>query len=148
MNAASEMLKFCQSIPDSLRDPAAWAISFDDFDRLLRRMKDSAPGPDGIPYSAWAHSSSEVRKWLFEAYLRWIQGSALPEKFNHSYLVFLPKGEEDNDAIGISRTPANTRPLNLGNTCAKLFAATIHDSCPPSSPTQSTLNSEAFAKAG
>jgi hypothetical protein len=105
---------------------ASWNLSFVEFDGVLKYMSDSAPGPDGIPYSAWAKSSKSVRSWLHEAYTRWIEGAVLPEGFNHSFMVFLAKGEEDGDAVGISRTPACTRPLTLSNTRAKIFAAALN----------------------
>ena len=55
-----EILRYVQKAPDDIR----WTIDQTEFDDLLASKKDSAPGPDGIPYGAcrcggvWVRSSS------------------------------------------------------------------------------------------
>ena len=86
-----EILRFVQQAPDDIN----WTIDQTEFDDLLASKKDSAPGPDGIPYGAfkmcwqgWAPSSS------FNAYeyLAWKEVL---------FLIVLPK-------VGPSLSP---RPL-------------------------------------
>ena len=53
------ILRYVQEAPDDIR----WTIDRTEFDELIALKKDSAPGPDGIPYGAlkcagdWAPSS-------------------------------------------------------------------------------------------
>jgi hypothetical protein len=41
-------------------------------------------------------------------------------------MVFLPKGELDNDYLQIRREPAATRPISMSNTDAKIFAMVLN----------------------
>ena len=63
---------------------------------------------------------------LHDALCRWLDGAVLFHNFNSSTFVFLPKGEEERDHIGIRRVPGKTRPLTLSNTIAKLFAVALN----------------------
>ena len=50
----------------------------------------------------------------------------LPEDFNHNFLCFLPKGEDIPGIDGsFTRSPAELRPLSLGNTDAKIVSKCI-----------------------
>ena len=112
-----------------------WHISDDTFAGLPTTCRRSAPGPDGIPYRAWACSSACLH--LTAAFRSWCNGSSLPSDFNESFLVFLPK--PDKNAVQepvtatsmispslVIRAPDDTRPLNLSNTDAKLFAKALN----------------------
>jgi hypothetical protein len=103
-----------------------WHMDFEEFRSLLMAMDDSAPGPDGLPYSALQHAPASIHLFLYKCYEDIIAGKAVPNNFNESYLTFLPKGEVDADAFHTARTPDTTRPLNLSNTIAKLIAAAIN----------------------
>ena len=56
---------------------------------------------------------------LYTCLRSWLDGAALPDDFNYSFLALIPKS--DADAVSAS----DTRPLSLGNTDAKLFAASV-----------------------
>jgi hypothetical protein len=56
-----------------------------------------------------------------------VDGGSLPPRFNHSNMVFIPKGEVDGDHIAIARTPSATRPITLSNSAAKLIALAVND---------------------
>ena len=43
-----DILRFVQKAPDDI----PWTIDRTEFDELIAMRKDSAPGPDGIPYGA------------------------------------------------------------------------------------------------
>ena len=96
---------------------ASWILGWFNFLTILMLMKKSSPGPDGIPYAAWA-CSFHVMIPLFIAYLVWINEGYVPPFFNIAFLWLLPKGENES---GIYK-PANTRPLSGANTDAKIFA--------------------------
>ena len=59
-----EILRFVQQAPDDIN----WTVDHADFDDLLALKKDSAPGPDGIPYSVHRCAGGLGSKFLFRAY--------------------------------------------------------------------------------
>jgi hypothetical protein len=104
-----------------------WDITNDDIDYVLEHCHDSAPGPDGIPYSAWSKAHPDI-KALFRAAYRDLELGALPPPgFNHSTMVFIPKGELEQDVIQVQRAPEAMRPITLSNTDAKLVAAILNN---------------------
>ena len=100
-----------------------------DVDELLRHPKASAPGPDGVPYAAFAACAPVAAGVLWEVYevLAVSEGSAAPRWFTESYLVLLPKGTSAADADAhdgaVRRAAKDTRPVQLSNTDSKLIAS-------------------------
>ena len=80
----------------------------------------SAPGPDGIPYAAWASSFFGITA-LYCAYCVWSETGFVPFMFNSSFLWLLPK---TNPKDGIF-SPADTRPLSGANTDSKLMCMAL-----------------------
>jgi endonuclease/exonuclease/phosphatase family metal-dependent hydrolase len=103
-----------------------WTFSDDDFDNALFHFRDSAPGPDGLPYSAWARAHPDITAIVRKAFHDFIGGGELPDTFNASNMVFLPKGELEADYVQVQRPPEATRPITLSNTIAKLFAKILN----------------------
>lgn len=97
-----------------------WIVNFDDFDRIIPSRSHSAPGPDGISYVLWVASPKRIRETLYNLYVHLLQGGALPDGFNHAYLIFLAKCVGENDSTELTRDPASTRLLSLSNTDAKI----------------------------
>eukprot|EP00972_Heterocapsa_arctica_P091837 13544880-Heterocapsa_arctica.AAC.1 len=48
--------------------------------------------------------------------------------FNDTMIVFAPKGEELEDALGVVRAPQDTRPLGLKNSDVKAISGAAHSS--------------------
>ncbi|XP_070166141.1 uncharacterized protein [Polyergus mexicanus] len=88
-------------------------------DRRLRRMTNSAPGPDGITYRDLRGADPGVRLLtaLFNACYRL---EAVPASWKTSNTVLVYK-KGDRDML------ENWRPLALGDTAPKLFAALVAD---------------------
>ena len=105
-----------------------WRLSRDQFIEVAERCSDSAPGPDGIPYSAWVRSDPRFIDCVHRAYDEILDGACLPDDFNDAHMVFLPKGEQDGDQHGIARLPESTRPLSLSNAVAKVIASALNAS--------------------
>jgi endonuclease/exonuclease/phosphatase family metal-dependent hydrolase len=103
-----------------------WDISDEDIDNAIFHYHDSAPGPDGLPYSAWARAHPAIIAALRQAFRDFLNGGVLPMDFNKGNMVFIPKGELEDDYIQVQRTPDATRPITLSNTVAKLFAKIIN----------------------
>lgn len=104
-----------------------WSVFYEEFLGALRARRDSSPGPDGIPYSAWIASEAS---WpvLFRCYNRLANGDTdrVPEDFNHAWLWLLPKGASPSDSDScVSRSASRTRPLSGSNTISKLFPAML-----------------------
>ena len=97
-------------------------ISNYEFLDLLQRLRDSAPGPDGLPYSIWKHTASTLAEFLWAALQALLAGAPPPPGFNSSILVFLAKGPDPTNSTTTTRTPSCTRPLNLSNSDQKILA--------------------------
>eukprot|EP00959_Pyramimonas_sp_CCMP1952_P355434 7444845-Pyramimonas_sp.AAC.1 len=52
-----------------------------------------------------------------------MRGARPPPQFNHSLMLFIPKGDQPPSATECIRTPGALRPLTLKNSDAKLCAA-------------------------
>ena len=106
-----------------------WKVDFDTFRNIIMASRDSAPGPDGIPYSAWKIAPLHVLEALHLCYSSWIDYGALPHGFGHSYLWLLPEGDDPNENDGIMlRSPEQTRPLSGANTDSRMFATCLRRS--------------------
>ena len=82
---------FLSFVPIVIED-VSWDVGFDFLGSMISACSDSAPGPDGAPYSCWKNSPKEVRKIFHECYCEVPNGDLdLPEGFNTSKTVFLLK---------------------------------------------------------
>jgi hypothetical protein len=124
MPSAAKFLKHVQLAPLDF----SWEISEESFANVLSSTGSSAPGPDGVPYGAWRHANQDCRDVLFRLLRGALLGStALPEQFNHSHLVFIPKDDVVGDDLILGRTAHDLRPLNLSNTDNKVLALALND---------------------
>ena len=90
-------------------------ITVEELGLVLDSCEDSAPGPDGIPYSILKHFWQDfgpvlVRAWEFSLKIK-----QLPPSHKQSYLRLIPKAGKDLSKIG------NWRPITLSNTDHKLI---------------------------
>ena len=114
------------------RRSADWELSRGDMAKAIRQTSQSAPGPDGIPFSAWRAVEELAADVLYKAF-RAMGGAgglaALEQEcpnFNESLMVFLPKKADGADAAGNPvYTPENTRPLSITNTDNRLLASAV-----------------------
>ena len=61
-------------------------------EQCLRHARPSAPGPDGIPYSAWLFAGA-----LCDILYLWLAGGELPFAFRDSPTVFPGKDKQEGD---------------------------------------------------
>ena len=80
-----DILRYVQQAPDDIR----WTIDQAEFDDLLALKKDSAPGPDRIPYGAYRCAGGLGSEFLFNAYRACVEGAAIPDCFAESRTVFI-----------------------------------------------------------
>jgi hypothetical protein len=123
VQAQDDLLRYSATAPSEF----IWDITSDDFDDALFHFHDSAPGPDGLPYSALARAHPDVIHHLRKGFFDFIHGGSLHNAFNNSNMVFIPKGELEADYAQVQRTPEATRPITLSNTIAKLYAKVLNN---------------------
>ena len=92
--------------------------------KFLRRAKNSAPGPDGLPYAAWLACGDSGASTLHGILLDVCDGRIPATSFNDTNIVFLPKSDVCCPG-GLIAAPGATRPLGLKNTDNKAIAATL-----------------------
>ena len=118
--------------------PSAWQVTKKHVKKAIQCAKNSMPGPDGIPSSAYraigdsainilheafeALSKEDAEETLNEAY----KSMTLSEihQFNHSILCCLPKKPSGQTAAGETYYKAEaTRPLNISNVDNRLLTS-------------------------
>ena len=116
-----DILRYVQKAPDDIR----WTIDRTEFDELIAVKKDSAPGPDGIPYGAYrcaggvsVRNSSLMLTELFS------EGGTVPEHFAGTRTVFISKASDIDGNGRFIRSPGTLRPLTLCNCDCKLLTCT------------------------
>jgi endonuclease/exonuclease/phosphatase family metal-dependent hydrolase len=120
--AALRVMPFTPKVPEGL----AWRVDRTIFRELVACPRDGAPGPDGLPYSAWRCAGIAFSDILFEAYEAFMDGEPLPADFNECLLVFIPKGDEPGDRGTVVRSPDLVRPISLSSTASKFFALAVN----------------------
>jgi hypothetical protein len=121
-------------------DPRSWKAQRKDIQQALKDAGNSAPGPDGIPFSAWRackelglsvlHDvAGALEKGNAEAQLCAAYADVATEgdhHYNLSTLVCLPKAPSGDDVeFGEFYTPAGTRPLSIVNCDNRLVASAM-----------------------
>ena len=90
----------------------------DELEETLKTCADSAPGPDGIPYSFLRHFWPKFGPILVAAWNYSLDTHQLPPSHKVSFLRLIPKAGKDCKRIG------NLRPITLSNTDHKLITKT------------------------
>ena len=116
-----DILRFVQQAPDDTN----WTFDQAEFDDLVALNKDSAPGPDGIPYGVYMCAGGLGSKFLFHAYQAVLEGRNNPPCFAESRTVFIPKTSDTDDLGRIIRSPDALRPLTLCMCDCKLLTSAI-----------------------
>ena len=116
-----DILRFVPKAPDDIR----WTIDRTEFDELVAMKKDSALGPDGIPYGAYRCAEGLGSQFLFNAYKFLLEGGTVPEHFAGSRTVIIPKTSDIDDNGRMIRSPDALRLLTLCNCDCKLLTSAI-----------------------
>ena len=98
------ILRYVQKAPDR-----------NEFDELMATEKESAPGPDGIPYSFYRCAGD----WAPDKHVP--EGGTVPALFAESRTVFIPKSSDVDNNGRIVRSPEALRPLALCNCDCKIL---------------------------
>ena len=93
--------------------------TIEDLYNTLKSCKDSAPGPDGIPYSIIKLTWRIFGPILFEAWKYSLAIGELSHSHENSYLKLLPKDGKDPSLL------KNWRPITLSNCDFKIITKTL-----------------------
>ena len=115
------ILRYVQKAHDDIR----WTIYRAEFDELAALKKDSAPGPDGIPYGACNCAGGLGAQFLLNAEKSVRREVLFLNIFAESRTVFIPKTADVDDNGRIIRSPDALRPLTLCNCDCKLLTSAI-----------------------
>ena len=90
---------------------------------FIKHLKDSAPGPDGIPYSCYKALLDVSAMLFFWANLILLAGGTLGINFNIQRACFIPKNRAND---GVAPRADELRSLGLKNTDSKaIVGATV-----------------------
>ena len=106
-----------------------YVYDIEKFSEMMFHTADSAPGPDGVPYSAWCSLGSKGAQLLHDMYLQlMVADPSPPDDAMASLFAFLAKGIDGQDSVeeGAARKPEDTRPLMLGNTDMKFCSKALN----------------------
>ena len=90
-----------------------------DLKRALNSCKDSAPGPDGIPYEIYRKFWNITGQILLDAWNFSVEKGNLPPSHEESIITMLPKDGKDAGDI------KNWRPITLSNCDSKIITKAL-----------------------
>ena len=88
-DAQEHLLRHVQALPSDFKH----IVDFDSFLKIIRSTADTAPGPDGVPYSAWA-ASIDTTGQIFTGRICTFSTIILSPTVSISHIWFLfPRGQ-------------------------------------------------------
>ena len=109
----------CPNLTNEQRTKMDDEISLAEMHKALLSCKDSAPGPDGIPYSVYKTFWDQTGHILKEAWEYSMENGNLPISHKESVITILPKEGKDKNDI------KNWRPITLTNCDAKVITKAL-----------------------
>lgn len=116
----ARLLRHC---PDTSRRADVDLPTFEEFCRAAGIARDSSPGPNGLPYSAWIASRAAL-VCLYSATGAMSTGETVPAWFNAATVILIPK-KLPPGATAYAAKPGEYRPLTLANTAQKSIAKAV-----------------------
>ena len=114
----AEFFNNLPKISDQSAEDICRPITANELRTTLQSCSDSAPGPDGIPYSIIGLLWPTFGPILTEAWNFSLRLGKLPPSHKQSYLKLIPKAGKDLNVIG------NWRPISLSNCDHKIITKT------------------------
>ena len=116
--ANDDLFRNVQQVPAEGSARMREDLTLSELETTLRTCSDSAPGPDGIPYSFIKHFWADFGPVLLASWKHSLETGELPPSHKVSYLRLIPKEGKDTRII------PNLRPITLSNTDHKLITKT------------------------
>lgn len=114
-----DLLSDCPSLNDEQRKALDDEITLEELRSTVNNCKDSAPGPDGIPYKVYSKLWTLLGPILLDAWKYSISIKTLPYDQRLSVITLLPKEGKNLERI------ENWRPITLTNCDLKIFTKLI-----------------------
>ena len=118
---ADPMFSFVEPAPHNLK----WIIEFSKCVEMLASKRESAPGPDGLPFSVYRSALGIGAKFPFAAYDVFLRVTAHPAGFGASRTVIIPKRCDVNAQGLLIRTPEALRLLTFCHCDCKIITSTV-----------------------
>jgi len=116
-----DLLSDCPSLSNEDRTTLDREITLEELKSVLNECKDSAPGPDGIPYKVYKKLWPQLGAFLLDAWKYSFEIGKLPSDQRLSIITLLPKEGKDLSKI------ENWRPITLTNCDLKIFTKLLAD---------------------
>ena len=97
--------------------------TLENVETYIKKTKNSAPGPDGIPFSFYRELIDTTAPVLLSFVIKMSLGTRPPKEFNYGGLCIFPKDG--------SSTVDRTRPITLNNTSNRIVAGVVADCIMP-----------------
>jgi len=146
-SAQEDVRRWCRAMPKFTDVMPECPVKEEHVRRAIRAAGDTAPGPDGIPYSFWKNLGDLGVTVLYDTLIALMaddsEAAMLRDygsgdnrfgdcDFNGSLLVLLPKKPAGHDAaVGDFFDPSDTRPLMLVDTSNRLLASALRFAVEP-----------------
>jgi hypothetical protein len=118
-----EYLKDLPQLSNEDRNNLDCEITLEELEITLKDRKDSAPGPDGIPYSMYLHFWNKLEPILLNAWKHSVLTGKLSNGQRLSTITLLPKEGKDKARI------ENWCPITLTNCDMKIFTKFLSKEC-------------------
>ena len=111
----NDIFRNIQRLPPNEASTMAASLTLEELEETLKTCEDSAPGPDGIPYSFLKHFWRQAGPVILKAWEYSLRTGNLAPSHKTSYLKLIPKPGKD------ARIISNLRPITLSNTDHKII---------------------------
>ena len=118
-NEDKKFYERCPKLSDENRIKMDKKLELSDLERALFTCKDSAPGPDGIPYEVYKKFWSITGQTILNAWHYSVEKGILPPSHEESVITLLPKEGKDISDI------KNWRPITLSNCDSKIITKAL-----------------------
>jgi hypothetical protein len=118
-NEDTSFFDLCPKLSDKDKASIDEVLTLEEMYKAVKSCKDSAPGPDGIPYSVYKIFWPQIGIILKESWEYSIKVGKLPDSHKESVITILPKEGKDLNDI------KNWRPITLSNCDAKIITKAL-----------------------
>jgi hypothetical protein len=118
-NTDEAFFRECPKLSDINKNVLEEKVSIEEMYKALKDCKNTAPGPDGIPYVVYKVYWKQVGWILKEAWDYSVETGTMPESHKESVITLLPKEGKD------IRDIKNWRPITLTNCDAKIITKAL-----------------------
>ena len=118
-NDDNSFFNLCPKLSEDRRKQLDKNLTIEELRNTLGGMKDSAPGPDGIPYSVYKKLWVTLGVYVIDAWNFSVSSGKLPPSYSESALTLLPKAGKNLDEV------KNWRPITLTNCDQKIITKAL-----------------------